>query len=135
MQRTAYALIHSQDGVFGISFPDFPGCISGGGSAEEALRKGAQALTFHVAGMIEDGDAVPEPRKLEELQSDPDFQEDADGAVLALVTYELPGRAVRLNISMEESLVDSVDRAARAAGLTRSSFLAEAARARLRGAV
>jgi predicted RNase H-like HicB family nuclease len=34
----AYAMIHEEDGIFGLSFPDFPGCIATGRSAEEALR-------------------------------------------------------------------------------------------------
>jgi predicted RNase H-like HicB family nuclease len=130
----AYALIHEEDGVFGISFPDFPGCISGGANAEEAIRKGSEALTFHVAGMVEDGDPLPVPHNLAELRADPAFREDARGAVLALVGFEQPGRAIRLNISMEESLVESVDRAAKAAGQSRSAFLSDAARARLKGA-
>ena len=130
----AYALIHEEDGVFGISFPDFPGCVSTGPTEEEALRKGAQALSFHVAGMVEDGDPLPVPRGLAELRASASFREDAEGAVVALVPFDVPGRAVRLNISMEERLLESVDRAAAAAGQSRSAFLAEAARQRLKGA-
>ncbi len=122
------ALVHEEDGVFGISFPDFPGCISTGRTAEEVLRKGAEALTFHVAGMIEDGDPLPLGRNLAQLRADPGFQSDAEGAFIALVPIEIPGRSVRLNISMEETLVDAVDRAATAAGQSRSAYLAEAAK-------
>ena len=129
-----YALIHEEDGVFGISFPDFPGCISTGSSEEDVLRRGTQALTFHVAGMIEDGDPLPVPRSLRDLRVSADFWAEAEGAVVALVSYEVPGRAIRLNISMEERLLESVDRAAEAAGQSRSAFLAEAARQRLKGA-
>ena len=131
---STYALIHEEDGVFGISFPDFPGCVSTGATEEEVLRKGEQALSFHIAGMVEDGEAIPELRTLAELRASPAFREDAEGAVVALVPFDLPGRAVRLNISMEERLLDSVDRAAAAAGQSRSAFLAEAARRRLKGA-
>jgi predicted RNase H-like HicB family nuclease len=134
MMATTYALIHEEDGVFGISFPDFPGCVSTGRSEEEALRKGAQALSFHVSGMVEDGDAFPVPRNLAELRASPEFRQDAEGAIVALVGYDVPGRAVRLNISMEERLLESVDRAAQAAGQSRSAFLAEAVRQRLKGA-
>lgn len=130
----AYALIHEEDGAFGISFPDFPGAVSTGASEEEVLRRGAQALAFHIAGMVEDGDPLPVLRTLAELRADPAFREDAEGAVLAMLPFELPGRAVRLNISLEERLLESVDRAAAAAGQSRSAYLAEAARQRLRGA-
>jgi predicted RNase H-like HicB family nuclease len=130
----AYALIHEEDGVFGISFPDFPGCVSTGKTEDEVLRKGSEALAFHVAGMVEDGDALPIPRNLAELRADRTFRGDAKGAVVALVPFDLPARAVRLNISMDETLLQAVDRAASADGQSRSAFLAEAARRRLKGA-
>ena len=131
---TTYALIHEEDGVFGISFPDFPGCIATGRTEDEVLRKGAEALTFHMAGMVEDGDILPVPRTLSELRGDAGFRADAADAVIAVVDVDLPGRSVRVNISLEERLLESVDRAASAAGQSRSAFLAEAARQRLKGA-
>ena len=36
----AYALIHREAGVSGISFPDFPGLVATGRTADEAIRKG-----------------------------------------------------------------------------------------------
>jgi predicted RNase H-like HicB family nuclease len=130
----AYALIHEEGGVYGISFPDFPGCISTGTNAEEAIRRGSDALTFHVAGMIEDGDPLPMLRDLSELREDPEYRDVAQDAVLAMVSFEVPGKAVRVNISIDENLLDSVDRAAKAVGMSRSAYLAEAARSRIRGA-
>ncbi len=129
-----YALVHEEDGVFGISFPDFPGCISTGKTEEEVLRKGAEALAFHVAGMVEDGDPLPLVRNLAELRADSTFNDDSADAILALVNFDLPGRAVRLNISMDETLLEAVDRAASAAGQSRSAYLADAARRRLKDA-
>lgn len=131
---TIYALIHEEDGVFGISFPDFPGCVSTGTTEDDVLRKGTQALALHVAGMVEDGDPLPTTRDLSQLRTDPDFLADSQGAIIALVPFETPGRALRLNISMDENLLDAVDRAAAAAGQSRSAFLAEAARRRLKEA-
>jgi len=130
----AYALIHEQDGYFGISFPDFPGCISGGPTNEAALRKGSEGLSFHVSGMIEDGDPLPTLRTLAELKQDPEFRELASDAVVTLVAFELPSKAVRINISIDENLLDAIDAAAKEAGMSRSSFLAEAARTRIRAA-
>ena len=130
----AYALIHHEDGVFGVSFPDFPGCIATGRSEDDAIRRGGEALAFHVAGMIADGDPIPLVRRLSDLRNDPTFRGDAEGAVIAMVPIDLPGRAVRLNISMDETLVEAIDRAAKASGQSRSAFLAEAARRRLNDA-
>ncbi|WP_366656107.1 type II toxin-antitoxin system HicB family antitoxin [Fodinicurvata sp. EGI_FJ10296] len=131
---TAYALIHEENGVFGISFPDFPGCISTGPSEEEAIRKGSEALTFHVMGMVEDGEPIPDSRPLRELKVDPAFEDDAKDGVLVLISYELPSRAVRVNISMDENLLHAIDRAAQTAGQSRSAYLSDAARVRIRAA-
>jgi hypothetical protein len=83
--------------------------------------------------MVEDGDTLPVLRSLAELKADRAYREGAKGAVVALIPFELPAKAVRLNISMDENLLLAVDRAAEAVGQTRSAFLAEAARQRLRG--
>ena len=60
----------------GVSFPDFPGVVTTGRTAEEAIRKGSEALSFHVAGMGEDGDTLPLLRDLDALERDPGFHED-----------------------------------------------------------
>lgn len=128
-----YALIHEAEGAFGISFPDFPGCVAGGATADEALARGRDALAFHVAGMIADEEPLPHLRGLGELRRDPLFENDCEDAVVALVALDLPGRAVRVNISLDETLLDQIDRAARTRGESRSGFLAAAARSRLAG--
>lgn len=130
----AVALVHEEAGHYGISFPDFPGCVSGGQSLDEAIERGTATLAFHVAGMVADKDPLPVLRTLSELKTDKAFQEDAAGAVIVAVPLELPGKPVRVNISLDEHLLESIDRAAKAAGNTRSGFLAEAAKSRLRGA-
>ncbi len=127
--RHVIALVHEDGGAFGISFPDFPGCVSGGRSLDEAIARGTATLAFHVAGMVEDGDTLPLPRGLSELRTDPAFSADLVDAIVAAVPVELPGKSVRVNISIDEQLLDAVDRAAAATGSSRSAFLARAARA------
>lgn len=129
----AYAILHEENGVFGVSFPDFPGCITGADTEEDAIRKADEALTFHVAGMLEDGETLPIGRSMRELVADPSVRELLDGGVLFMARYELPKRALRINVSMDESLIEAIDRAAEQANESRSGFLAEAARQRIRG--
>ena len=126
----AIGMIHEEDGVFGIRFPDFPGCISGGASLDEAIARGAATLAFHVEGMIEDGDLLPNLRSAGDIQASGETV--IDGAVLVAIPVRLPGRAIRLNVSLDERLVEAIDRVATSSGLSRSAFLAEAARAKLR---
>jgi predicted RNase H-like HicB family nuclease len=49
------------DGGFGAWAPDLPGCVALGDSAEDAIREMREAIAFHLAGLREDGDALPEP--------------------------------------------------------------------------
>jgi predicted RNase H-like HicB family nuclease len=130
----AHALIHEEGGVFGISFPDFPGCIATARQEEEAIRKASEVLTFHVAGMVEDGDPLPRLRSLVELRADAEVAAELGEAIVALVPFDLPSRAVRVNISMDARLLDAVDRAAEASGQSRSAYLAEAVRERIKRA-
>ena len=125
--RRYVALLHlDATGGYGISVPDFPGCISAGNSMAEAADQGALALRLHVEGMMEDGEAIPEPRPAEALKKiKPDWFE---GATIVLVPL-LPPRigAERLNISLDRNLVREIDAAAKALGMNRSAFLAEGA--------
>ena len=42
--------------------PDLPGCVATGSTREELLEEIREAIEFHIEGMIEDGDPVPEPQ-------------------------------------------------------------------------
>ena len=125
------ALIHEEDGVYGASFRDFPGCTTVARSADEIVTKAAEVLAFHVESMAEDGLDLPRVRSLDEMRCDPAFRADAVGAILALIPYAPPSRAVRVNITIDESLLTRADRAAQAEGETRSGFIAAAVRQRL----
>ena len=46
---------------FSAYLPDFPGCVSTGASREEVERNIRRAFTFHVNGLREEGQAIPEP--------------------------------------------------------------------------
>ncbi|MCJ2042128.1 type II toxin-antitoxin system HicB family antitoxin [Methylobacterium sp. J-059] len=127
-------LIHGEAGNYGASFPDFPGATTGADDLDTLYVKAAEMLAFHVGGLVEDGEPIPGIRSLDALRRDRVFREDSADAIVALIDVDLPGRAVRVNISVEENLLKRIDRAAASAGETRSGFLASAAKARLVGA-
>lgn len=52
----------SPESAFGVEFPDFPGCMSGGDTLEEAVQGAREALALHLRGMKQDNETVPEPR-------------------------------------------------------------------------
>ncbi len=108
---------------YGVSFPDFPGCVTAGSTLEEARRMAAEALAFHIQGMREDGEELPEPSSLDDLRSDPAMK----GAVAFLVGVKTPEKTVRVNITARESQIAEIDRRARGVGLTRSSYVVQKA--------
>ncbi|PPJ47480.1 type II toxin-antitoxin system HicB family antitoxin [Rhizobium sp. KAs_5_22] len=124
-------LIHKDvDSDFGVSFPDFPGVVTAGTDLDDARRMAEEALVLHVEGMIEDGEAIPEPSSLEAIMSDPAHRE----AVAVLIPLRSAAKkAVRLNITLPEDVLREIDAYAEAHGLTRSGFLAQAALRQTRG--
>jgi predicted RNase H-like HicB family nuclease len=107
---------------FGVSFPDFPGCVAAGKTLEEARRKAGEALALHIEGMAEDGEAIPKPSKLDEITDDPARK----GAVAILVSVNLE-KTVRVNITARESQIATIDRLAERAGMTRSAYIVQSA--------
>lgn len=124
-------LIHEEGGRLGASFPDFPGATTVACDLDTLYRKASEMLAFHIDGLVEDGDPIPAMRTLDAWRREPVFRSDSESAMIGLVEVEMPGKAVRVNISLEETLLRRIDRAAEAAGESRSGFLARAAKARL----
>lgn len=80
------ALIHKDAGTsYGVSFPDFPGCISAGDTLREALMNAAQALAGHIDLMRGDGDRIPAPRSEDAIRTDAELREDLEGATLRII--------------------------------------------------
>ena len=80
------AFLHDdEEPGFGISFPDFPGCISDGDTVDDALRRGAEALSFHIEGMLADRERIPRPRSLQDIRADESHAEWRNGATIAFV--------------------------------------------------
>jgi predicted RNase H-like HicB family nuclease len=127
------AFVHKEpDSVYGVSFPDFPGCISGGETLDIALANASQALQGHVQMIEADGETVPLPRSLDAIQADASLAEEREGAVLSAVHLIRDlGSTTRINLSLDLGLLKAIDEAARARKQTRSAFLASAARREL----
>lgn len=120
------ALIHKEaNSDYGVSFPDFPGCISAGPSLDEARAGAEEALSLHIEGMIEDGDSIPEPTSLEDVMNSP---ENRDGVAILVKAPGTERRSVRVNVTFPEDMLEQIDVFAQGAGYTRSGFLARAAR-------
>jgi len=126
---TYIAIIHKDpESDYGVSFPDFPGCITAGGTLDEAKDMAVEALTGHIRCLLEDGEAIPLPSSLENIMANPDF---ADG-VAFLVSVSLPSsKTVRVNISVPADDLKKIDSLAKKQGMSRSAFLIQAAKREL----
>ena len=109
---------------YGVSFPDFPGCISAGRTLEEARRMAAEALALHVEGLLEDGETLPEPSTLDRLVRDPALK---DAVAFLVPLDDNAGKTVRINITARQEQIEEIDRRAQAAGLSRSAYIVQAA--------
>ena len=119
-----------QDG-YGVVFPDLPGCTSAGDTVEQAYEHAFEALALHIEGMIEEGIVLPEPSPFNAPL--PHWLMNAAGRTerTVLVPVKLPGRAMRISITMDKGLLGRLDTMAAANGDTRSGYIAEAVRERM----
>lgn len=128
MFLTYVALIHKankKSASYGVMFPDFPGCVCAGRKLDKAMQNARQGLVFHMEGLLNEGEALPEPTSLEDIIADPAYK----GAIPCLIHVVPPtGHLKRVNISIDAGLLTEVDHAAKALGKNRSEYLADAAR-------
>ena len=127
--RTYLAVVDQEPGEQNrsILFPDFLGVTSVAESFAAVMRQARDALASAVLDMIEDGHPLP-----------PSVEDDAMPSVdlapfrnphLLLVPVEVPGRSVRVNITLDEGLLGRLDEIAARTHSSRSALLARGARA------
>lgn len=114
--------------VWGVRVPDLPGVHGGGDTAELAISDAISAAldwAEHNKGMSR---ALPAPRTAAEILAAGEVSA-ADGELLVQIPLLLDsGRTVRANLTMDAGLLAAIDDEAARRGLTRSAFLASAAR-------
>ena len=116
---------------YGVVFPDLPGCISSGETVEQAYEHAFEALALHVEGMVEEGTALPTPSPFNAPL--PRWLAEVPGRIerAILVPVKLPGKAIRISITMDKGLLSRLDASAAASGETRSGYIAQAVRERI----
>jgi len=124
----AVALIHEEkNSIFGVSFPDFPGCVSAATNLNDAIARGTAALAAHIKKMGENNQPLPALRTADDIRR----TEHLDETIIAAVPVDLPGKSIPVQITLNEHLLAALDRAAKASGASRSDKIAEAIRASL----
>ncbi|GKS68965.1 HicB family protein [Nitrosomonas sp. PY1] len=109
--------------AFGVVVPDLPGCFSAGDTLDEAIDNAKEAIELWLETMIDDGESIPAAKSISIHQSEPDFS----GWIWAIVDIdlaELSDKVERINITLPSRILRRLDAAAKAAGESRSAYIA-----------
>ncbi len=109
--------------AFGVVVPDLPGCFSAGDTLDEAISGAEEAAAAWIDATLDAGGAVPAPSTLESVRESPAFRGWAVG-VITLDPALLDDAAERVNITLPRRVLKRLDARARAAGETRSGYIA-----------
>jgi predicted RNase H-like HicB family nuclease len=109
-----------------ITFPDFPGVTSAAEKFADVMHQAKDALATAVEDMEHDAETLP-PSIEEDAVPDYDRTNFHDPRTL-LVPVETTGRALRVNVSLDEGLLSRIDDVSKRTGLSRSALLARGAR-------
>ena len=110
--------------AWGVVAPDLPGCFSAGDTLDEALANAEEAVAAWLDAALDGGLPVPQPSPLEDVRARPEFA----GWTLAVVSIDpavLDDQTDRVNITLPRRVLSRLDAQARAAGQTRSGWIAE----------
>jgi len=111
---------------YGVVIPDLPGCFSAGETLEEAIAGAEEAGIAWMDEALDAGEAIPPPSSLEAIRAVPEYE----GWILSVVTIDpaaLDDTAERVNITLPRRVLRRLDEDARAAGETRSGYIAKLA--------
>ncbi|MCL1889427.1 MAG: type II toxin-antitoxin system HicB family antitoxin [Desulfovibrionaceae bacterium] len=132
-----YAGFIPTDNAYAVLFPDLPGCNTEGATLEGAFAMAIEAVSGHVLAMADDGDDIPAPssreaaiEKLRAQYAGLGFGDLPEGVELHPVqSPNLDTQIKKIAVSFSQYRLEMIDRKAKAAGMTRSGFLAVAASA------
>ncbi|MEO5324318.1 type II toxin-antitoxin system HicB family antitoxin [Mesorhizobium sp. CC13] len=124
--RSYLALVEKEaESAFGVRFPDLPGCFSAADDQERIVPNAVEALQLWAEDM-----PLPSPSSHASILALPDVKEAlaSGGFLVAVPLIDNDSAVVRANVTFERGVLRAIDAAARERGITRSAFLASAAR-------
>ena len=92
-------------GYITVTFPDFPGCVSGGENVSAALEAGREALNFHIGTMAEDNAPIPSESSDAELSElIKEAENHGDFCRIAIIEADIPDREPGKNQYLASSI-------------------------------
>ena len=114
----------SADAAFGVVVPDLPGCFSAGDTLEEAMVNVEEAVALWIDATLDAGGVIPPPSQLDAVRLNAQFKDWAVG-IVTIDPALLDDKAERVNITLPRRVLKRLDALAKAAGATRSGFIAQ----------
>jgi predicted RNase H-like HicB family nuclease len=125
MSTVLFVALATREGEgYRAGFPDLPDCTVDGRDLAELLVNARQALAARLQAMADAVEPWPQATPIEQIALAP-------GVIPMLVDIAVDDPPVRVNISLGERLLQRLDAAAGARGMTRSGFIAQAVRVSL----
>ena len=109
--------------AYGVVVPDLPGCFSAGDTLDEALSGAEEAAAAWIDATLDAGDAIPRPSPLDALRTNDAFKGWTFG-VITIDPSAFDDSVERVNITLPRRVLNRLDALARAAGETRSGYIA-----------
>jgi len=132
VMRFPVYLHQSDSGSYSGFVPDIEGCFFAGETVDDAIVDAGAAIDIHLEALAESGMPVPHTKGMAfYLESD-----ECQGGIWAVIDIDISkyeGKAVKLNITLPQSLLTRIDRFVESHQefSSRSGFLAELARREL----
>ena len=114
----------SADTAFGVVVPDLPGCFSAGDTLDEAMANVEEAVASWIDATLDAGRSIPPPSQLAAIRQNAQFENWAVG-VVTVDPALLDDKTERVNITLPRRVLKRLDALAKAAGETRSGFIAQ----------
>jgi predicted RNase H-like HicB family nuclease len=126
-----YGIMDGSDDVWGVTLPDIAGCIGAGASPDEAIASAIEALQLVAEHAQRHGHQLPNASSVSDIL-EREAVDHKNGESIVFIPLLLDsGRTVRANITLDAGLLETIDAQAKLRGLTRSAFLASAAREKI----
>jgi predicted RNase H-like HicB family nuclease len=109
--------------AYGVAVPDLPGCFSAGDTLDEAVNAAEEAAAAWIDATLDAGDAVPASSSIEAVRARPEYAGWTFG-VIAVDPAALDSTVERVNITLPRRILLRLDVQARAAGESRSGYIA-----------
>ncbi|CDX45500.1 CopG domain protein DNA-binding domain protein [Mesorhizobium sp. SOD10] len=126
-------ILDGVDDIWGVRIPDLPGCHGGGASPEEAIADATSAVREWAETRLAKHVSLPEARTVANLLRSGEIDSAAGESAVMIPLLIDSGRPVRANLSLDSGLLAAIDAEASRRGLTRSAFIASAAREKIEG--